>query len=392
MSGEPRVVVVGGGLAAVRTAQTLRDLGHSGELRILSAEDEAPYDRPPLSKGHLSGALPDGKLALLPPERYAELDIGVELGREIVELDAHARTVASADGSEWGYDRLVVATGARARSLPVVADRPGAGPLRTAADSRRLATAIRGGGRIVVVGGGFIGLEVAATARTAGCPVTVVEMQPAPLLGAVGAEVAGWLQARHEASGVTFRCGVGVTAAGESPDGAERLELSDGTVLTADAVVVGVGVVRDVGWLADAGLETADGLVCDEHGRTSRSDVFAVGDVACRRRDDALVPIAHWTAAGTSARRAAHALLGRAVPDLPDDAFFWSDQFGLRIQCAGAVEADSELVVVAGDMAGDSFVAQFRSGGETTGVLAVNDARRFLQNRKALRTPVETTL
>lgn len=389
MTAEPRVVVVGGGLGAVRTAQTVRDLGHTGELRILSAEHETPYDRPPLSKDHLSGALPDSGLALIPHETYTELGIGLELGREIVGLDADARVLTAADGSDWSYDRLVVATGARARPLPVLADRPGAGPLRTADDSRRLAGAIRAGGRIVVVGGGFIGLEVAATARTAGCPVTVVEMQSAPLLGAVGSDVAGWLQARHEAAGVVFHCGVGVTAAGESSDGAERLELSDGTVLTADAVVVGVGVVRDVGWLADAGLETADGLVCDEHGRTSRPDVFAVGDVACRRRDTVLAPIAHWTAAGTSARRAAHALLGLDVPDLPDDAFFWSDQFGLRIQCAGAVAPDSELVVVAGDMTGNSFVAQFRSAGEMTGVIAVNDPRQFLRNRKALRKPAE---
>ncbi len=392
MSGEPRVVVVGGGLGAVRTAQTVRDLGHTGELRILSAEDVAPYDRPPLSKGHLSGTIPDSALALLPPEKYTDLDIRLELGREVVGLDPDARTVATADGAEWSYDRLVVATGARARPLAVLADRPRAYPLRTMDDSQRLAAAVREGGRIVVVGGGFIGLEVAATARTAGCAVTVVEAESAPLVGAVGPAVATWLQARHEANGVRFHCGVCVTAAGGTPDGVEHLELSDGTRLDADAIVVGVGVVRDVGWLADAGLETADGLVCDEDGRTSRPDVFAVGDIACRRSADGHAPVAHWTAAGTSARRAAHALLGLEVPDLPDDAYFWSDQFGLKIQSAGVIGSGSELTVVEGDMSGDSFVAQFRRADATTGVVAVNDPRQFLRHRKALRQRAEPAL
>jgi 3-phenylpropionate/trans-cinnamate dioxygenase ferredoxin reductase subunit len=389
VTGEPRVVIVGGGLGAVRTAQTVRDLGHRGEVRILSAESEIPYDRPPLSKNHLAGSLDDSALALLPQESYAALGIRLELDQQVVRIEPEDHTVVTADGTRVPYDRLVIATGAQPRSLGVLADRPGAFPLRTATDSRRLATTVRRGQPVAVVGGGFIGLEVAATARTAGCDVHVVEAQPAPLLGAVGPDIARWLRTRHEHHGVAFHCGVTVASAEGRPDGGERLHLSDGTSIDAAAVVVGVGVVRDTAWLAEAGLDVADGLVCDEHGGTNLADVFGVGDIVCRRTADGPAPVAHWTAAGTSARRAAHALLGLEVPDLPDDGFFWSDQYDLRLQCAGRIDRDSELAIVAGDMTDNSFVAQFRTDGRVTGVLAVNEVRRFLRHRRELRSTEE---
>lgn len=386
MTGELRVVIVGGGLGAVRSAQTLRDLGHRGPITILSAESEIPYDRPPLSKDHLAGALPEGAIALLPADGYADLDVSLELGRAVVALDTSTRTVATEDGAEMSYDRLVIATGARARVLPVLAEEPEALALRTATDSHRLAAAVRDRRRIAVVGGGFIGLEVAATARTAGCAVTVVEAQPAPLLAAVGPAVAGWLQARHTARGVGFRCGSTVAAAGPAPDGGVRLDLTDGSVVDADTVLVGVGVFRDVGWLASAGLETADGLVCDADGRTSHPDVFGVGDVVCHRTATGTVPVAHWTATGNSARRSAYALLGRDAPRMPDDGYFWSDQFDMRLQSVGRVASGSEMTVVAGDMeGGGSFVAQFHTGGHLGGVIAVNEPRQFLRHRRALQ-------
>ncbi len=388
---DPRIVIVGGGLAAVRTAQSVRDLGHRGEVRILSAETEPPYDRPPLSKEYLLDALPDDAIRLLDPSYYHSLEIGLELGRPVIALDTVAHTVTVAGGPVVPYDRLVIATGAQARPLDVVAGREAAFPLRTAADARRLAAVLREGRRIAVIGGGFIGLEIAATARARGCAVTVIEAQPAPLLGAVGPQVAGWLQSRHTAHGVEFRCGVTVTAAGTAPDGGERLKLADGSVVDADAVVVGVGVVRDVGWLAEAGLDVADGLVCDPAGRTSTPDVFGAGDIVCHRTERGRVPIAHWTTAGNSARRAAHTLLGLPAPELPDDGFFWSDQFDLRLQFAGRVDAGSEFVVVAGDMATNSFVGNFLTEGRITGVFAINNPRQFLRNRKELRAAHEST-
>ncbi|MFC4944181.1 NAD(P)/FAD-dependent oxidoreductase [Pseudonocardia sp. GCM10023141] len=385
MTGEPRVVIVGGGLGAVRTAQAVRDLGHGGEVRILSAEAEIPYDRPPLSKGHLAGSFDDTALALLPPESYAGLDIRLELDQEVVRIESDDRTVVTADGTRVPYDRLVIATGAQPRSLPILADRPGAFPLRTATQSRRLAASVRKGRPIAVVGGGFIGLEVAATARTAGCDVHVVEAQPAPLLGAVGPDIARWLRTRHEQHGVEFHCGVTVVAAEDRPGGGERLGLSDGTSIDAEAVVVGVGVVRDTAWLAEAGLEIADGLVCDEHGHTNLPDIFGVGDIVCRRTAAGSAPVGHWTAAGTSARLAAHALLGLDVPDLVDDGFFWSDQYDLRLQSVGRINPGDEFAVAAGDMNDNSFVAQFRADGEVTAILAVNNPRQFLRHRRDLR-------
>lgn len=381
----PRVVVAGGGLAAVRTAQALRDLGHQGEIVLLSAESEPPYDRPPLSKRYLLGDLPPDALQLLPGSGCADLGVELRLDSEVVALDPEAHTVTSADGASVAYDRLVVATGARARTLPVLADRPGAFALRTAADSRRLAAVLARGGSVAVVGGGFIGLEVAASARTRGCPVTVVEAQPAPLLGAVGPEVAGWLQDRHATRGVAFRCGTTVVAATDAPGGGERLVLADGSTVDADAVVVGVGIARDVAWLAAAGLEVADGLVCDADGRASLPDVFGAGDVVCLRTADGLAPIGHWTAAGDSAHRAAHAVLDLERPPSPDDGFFWSDQHDLRLQAVGRITPDAELVLADGDLGADAFVAHYRRDGRTTAVLAVNHPRGFLRSRVALR-------
>jgi len=381
----PRVVVAGGGLAAVRTVQALRDLGHGGEVVMLSAESELPYDRPPLSKDHLLGNLSPESLLLLPGSDYAKLGIELRLDSEVVALDAGTHTVTLADGTALPYDRLVVATGARARTLPVFAGRPRASPLRTAHDSRRLAAVIASGGPVAVVGGGFIGLEVAAAARTRGCAVTVIEAQAAPLIGAVGPEVAAWLREEHEDRKVAFRCGTTVTGAGDAPGGGERLALADGSTVDADAVVVGVGVARDTGWLAAAGLVVEGGLVCDVDGRTNLPDVFGAGDVVCRRTARGAVPIGHWTAAGDSALRAAYAVLGLDPPPPTDDGFFWSDQYDLHLRFTGRFEADAEFAVVEGGLDAGSFVAHYRSAGRTTGVLAVNNPRGFLRHRIAVR-------
>jgi 3-phenylpropionate/trans-cinnamate dioxygenase ferredoxin reductase component len=293
--------------------------------------------------------------------------------------------VTLADGSAVPYDRLVIATGARARTLPMLTGRPGVLALRTADDSRRLAGLLRDGGPVAVVGGGFIGLEVAAAARSRGCAVTVVEAQSAPLVGSVGAEVAAWLQAQHERRGVTFRCATTVTGVGDAPGGGQRLLLADGPAVDADAVVVGVGVVRDVDWLAAAGLEVNAGLVCDAAGRTNLPDVFGAGDIVCHRTERGTAPIGHWTAAGDSAHRAAHSVLGLEPPEVPDDGFFWSDQYDLRLQFTGRIADDAEFALVGGDLGSDSFVARYGDGGRTSGVLAVNNPRGFLRQRLALR-------
>ncbi|MET7336956.1 FAD-dependent oxidoreductase [Nonomuraea sp. NPDC005650] len=380
----PHVVIAGGGLAAVRTAQALRDLGHRGRVTLVSEESAEPYDRPPLSKEYLLGTRGADDLRLAAPDEYARQDIELVLGRAAVGLDPRTRTLTLADGGEIGYDRLVVATGARPRRLPSLPESRRVHYLRTAADSRRLAGALTGGARVAVIGAGFIGLEVACAARLRGCRVTVVEAAAQPMAPIIGAGPADWLRRRHAERGLEFRCGTTVGRSEERPD-AQVLFLDDGTVVEADVVVVGVGVVRDTAWLAGAGLETHHGLVCDGSGRTSAADVFGAGDVVCRHAAGRCRPAGHWTAASDGAAQVAAALLGVPPPDLGEDGFFWSDQADLRLQFAGEAPPTATATVVSGDFDSGRFVVHYTEGDLLTGVFAVNAPRDFLRGRLALR-------
>ncbi|MGW4959902.1 NAD(P)/FAD-dependent oxidoreductase [Nonomuraea sp. NPDC004186] len=383
MSG-PHVVIAGGGLAAVRTAQALRDLGHRGRVTLVSEESDEPYDRPPLSKECLLGTRGADDIRLAAPDEYARQDIRLVLGRAAVGLNLCARTLTLTDGGEIGYDRLVVATGARPRRLPSLPDSGRVHYLRTAADSRRLAGALTDGARVAVIGAGFVGLEVACAARMRGCRVTVVEAAAQPMALIIGAGPAAWLRRRHSERGLEFRCGTTVDESEERPD-ALVLFLGDGTVVETDVVVVGVGIVRDTAWLADAGLETHHGLVCDETGRTSAADVFGAGDVVCRHTAGQCRPIGHWTAASDSAAKVAAALLGVPPAGLDEDGFFWSDQADLRLQFAGAASPTATATVVSGDFDSGRFVVHYTDGDRLTGVFAANAPRDFLRGRLALR-------
>jgi 3-phenylpropionate/trans-cinnamate dioxygenase ferredoxin reductase component len=387
---EPRrVVIAGGGLAGARTAQTLRDLGYEGSLTLLCAEHRAPYDRPPLSKDYLKGDFPEAALDLIAADRYAELGIDLVIGDPATSIDVGADVVGTASGRRFDFDALVVATGAAARALPVFAGSSAAMSLRSAGDAVRLRAALVAGHRVVIVGGGFIGLEVAAAARVAGCPVTVVEALPAPLVGVLGDDVASWLQQCHEANGVDFRCGVTVESATPTSSG-ERLALSDGTALHADVVVVGVGITRDTGWLRHAGLDVHLGLVCDDAGRTNRPRVWGAGDIVCRHRDGVCDHVQHWTAATLSTRKVAHDILGRDIPATPDDAFFWSDQYDLKMQFVGHAPPGSTVEVASGDLGTTAFTAMYVSAdGRETAAFGVNSPREFLRLRSRLRGPAK---
>ncbi|MFD5747271.1 NAD(P)/FAD-dependent oxidoreductase [Streptomyces sp. NPDC127033] len=405
-AGRRGTVIAGAGLAGVRTAQTLRDLGYEGRIRLFSEESELPYDRPPLSKAYLTGRR--GGEAIRFEDRldaYTARGIELVLGKRVVAADLSAGTVGLADGSEAGFDRLVVATGSRPREPAALPPSPTVHYLRTAADSRRLAGALTAGRRVVLVGGGFIGLEVACAARALGCEVTVVEAVALPLATAVGEEPARRLMSWHTARGIAFRCGVTVRSASAAA-GARILRLDDGSQVTADVVVVGVGVVRDTGWLSTAGLGIHHGLVCDHDGRASDPAVFGVGDVVCRHdgtRSDgtgrsgetgergetggsgACRPIGHWTAAADSAVRVAGTITGGAPAPVQDDGFFWSDQGDLRLQFAGYSGPGSEAAVVSGALDADAFVVHYTDRGRLTGVFAANSPREFLRGRMALR-------
>lgn len=378
------VVIIGGGLGAVRTVEALRDRKFEGDITVISCEEHLPYDRPPLSKEFLLSTSVASDLALVDAARWDELEATVHLSSEVVSIDAEGRTIGLADGTSLGWSSLVVATGARARLLPVLADLTEAVPLRDVEDAQTVRAAMVPGARFVVVGAGFIGLEVAATARSVGCEVTVVEFAALPLQRVLGAELGAWARRWHEGHGVAFRCGVEVTSA--SSDGtAAELILSDGTVLAADVVVVGVGVERDTGWLADAGLLTHVGLVCDESGRASAEGIFGVGDVTCVHVGEYCEPTAHWTAACDQAEKVAAAIAGEADAWMHGgDGYFWSSQYSARIQFAGRHDSAAVVEVVAGSMADDKFVARLVSDGATCGVFGVGLAKVFVTERRLL--------
>lgn len=379
-----RVVIAGGGLAAVRTAQALRDVDHQGEIVLLSEENELPYDRPPLSKEMLLGTFPEEALRLLEADGYADLDVQVRLEHRVVGVDTSARRLRVAGRDDVPYDNLVVATGSRPRRLASIPDAADVHVLRTAQNSRALAGQLREGARVVVVGAGFIGLEVASSALARGCEVTVVEAAERPLAHALGPQVAHWLQTWHAERGVSFHCGL-TAAATAQPTPDARLELSDGSTLAADVVVVGVGIERATGWLAEAGLQVDGGLVCDQDGRASLPGVFAAGDIVCRTGPAGATLIGHWTAAADSAGRAARALVGAESAAVTDEAYFWSNQTELRLQAVGNYRPEAITTLVDGELASGKFVAHYEVDGELIGAVAANNPRGFLASRKALR-------
>jgi 3-phenylpropionate/trans-cinnamate dioxygenase ferredoxin reductase subunit len=387
---DSQIVIVGGGLAGVRTAKSLRDLGHAGGLRVLSSESEPPYDRPPLSKGFLLGDLTEESIQLMEPAELDERGIELNLDAKVVGADLGTKSLALEDGTEVNYGRLVIATGADSRPLELLPPSRRVHYLRSAADARRLRTALTATSRVAVVGAGFIGLEVAASARSIGCAVQVVELASLPLAGVIGDQPARWLQSWHAARGIEFHCGVTVEHARDS-DTAQLLELSDGSRLEVDVVVVGVGVTRATEWLADAGLPVHHGLVCDDAGRTTNRDVFGVGDVVCRHDPHGgCRPVEHWTAASDSAARTAAAILGTDPPTAQEDGFFWSDQADLKLQFAGRVTPEAATTVVKGNFDENAFVAHYTVGERLAAAFAANSPRDFLRSRVALRSAGQT--
>lgn len=378
------VVVVGGGLAAVRTAQALRRLGFPGRITLFSEEEELPYDRPPLSKSFLRDPEDGGAIRLLGERAYGELGIAIELGRRAVGLDPRSRWVVLESGETVPYDAAVIATGARPRRLLALEGFSNVFTLRTAGDARRIAAELGEDVRVAVVGGGFIGLEVAATARSLGADVTVVEADAEPLSRVLGPELGAWVRAWHQEQGVGFRCGAAVSGA-EGKGGVRRLLLEGGGTVDADLVIVGIGIRRAVEWLAGSGVEVDGAVLCDGCGRTSVDWIYAVGDVASRRADGGAVASEHWTSATEQAVRAAGAMLGRPPAGPPrSETYFWSDQYGHRLQFAGEAAPDGRVTIQSGSMGGGSFVAVQRRAGRASAVFAVDAPREFVAARAAL--------
>ncbi len=370
------IVIVGGGLAAQRCAETLRREGHAGTIRMVCAEPHLPYDRPPLSKQLLTGGRAADSLGFRPPEWYAEQRIDLLLGVAATGLRTQDHRLLLAGDAELPYDRLLIATGSRPRMLPTLAGARNVSVLRTLDDSLALRQALTERGELVVIGAGFIGQEVAATARRLGATVTMIEAAEAPLVGILGPRLGAWFARLHREEGVELLTGCTVERA-EANGTVSALHLSNGRRVPAGHVLVGVGVAAEAQWLADTGLANRDGIPVDSWGRTSAPDVFAAGDVAAtfdpvagRHRGGA-----HWEAAARQGARAARAMLG-GDPGPPVTSSFWSDQYGIRIQYLGNAQG-ADAVDVDGDPDARDFTATFSRAGRPVAALLVNRPRQL---------------
>ena len=375
MTSDPRVLIVGGGLAAAKTAEALRAAQFRGPITVLGDEPHRPYERPPLSKAYLLGTAERDSVFVHSASWYADHDVDLRLGATTVALDPAGRKVELADGTGIGYDRLVLATGSSPRALGVPGeDLAGVHRLRRLEDSDGIRAAFARAARVVVVGTGWIGLETAAAARAAGAEVTLLGRAELPLLRVLGPELAAVFADLHRDHGVELRNDVAVTEITGRAGVVTGVDLADGTHLDADAVVVGVGAVPNDALARDAGLDVDDGIVVDEHLRTSDPDVFAAGDVAnawnplLQRR----IRVEHWANALNQPVVAAAGILGRdAVYDrLP---YFYSDQYDLGMEYVGYVApGEYDEVVVRGDRDAREFVAFWLSGGRVLAGMNVN--------------------
>ncbi|MEV1296079.1 FAD-dependent oxidoreductase [Pseudonocardia sp. NPDC049635] len=381
MSGAEHVLVVGAGLAGLRTVEGLRRSGFDGRISLVGAEEHLPYDRPPLSKQYLAGEWERSKLDLIAAEGLAELGVRTHLGRRAVAL--RPGEVELDDGSTLHADAIVLAVGVAPRTLD---DQPrSAHVLRSVEESDALRTALANSSSLLVVGAGFIGAEVASTALDRGLAVTVLEAGPVPMARVLGPDV-GALAARLAAeAGADLRCGVAVSALTDA-----GASLSDGSVLNADTVVVGIGGRLDLGWLEPAGPDLAGGIPCDEHGRVEGlPGVWAVGDAAAwvDPRFGDRVRHEHWTSAVDQAAVVARDIAG-AEPPPPTVPYFWSDQFGLKIQLIGRPDLADGMLPLHGDGLDGGEIkgttVGYLRGEELVAVVGFGAARRIARYRKPL--------
>ena len=368
------IVIAGAGLAGAKAAETLREEGFGGRVVLLGEETERPYERPPLSKGLLLGTADRNEPYVHEAGWYAEHDVELRTGTTVTAIDRAGHEVRIQDGSTIGYDKLLIATGATPRGLPVPGtDLGGVLQLRTFADSDRIAATVHAGTRLVVVGAGWIGLEVAAAARERGATVTVVETAALPLLNVLGDRLADVFAGLHREHGVDFRFGTQVQAlAGDGT--VSRVRLSDGTALDADAALIAVGVTPNIGLAADAGLAVDNGILVDGHLRTGDPDVYAAGDVANIDHPllGARIRVEHWDTALNTGPYAARAMLGQDVSydRLP---YFFTDQYDLGMEYAGWVPPGTKAdVVIRGDLGRREFIAFWLVDGRVAAGMNVN--------------------
>lgn len=368
------MVIVGGGLAAGTAAQTLREEGYDGEITVIADEPHTPYQRPPLSKGYLKGDEGLDAVILHPDEWYREQRIDVRQSTHVDAIDPAAHTVTLSDGSTLGYDKLLLATGSSPRVLPIPGhDLDGVYMLRRLADSDALKAELSAGGKkLVLIGSGWIGMEVAATAKQLGNDVVILERDPVPLAIALGADMGNVFRRMHEQNGVDLRTSVNVERI--TGDGHADGVVVDGQTVPADLVLIGVGAIPNTKLAEDAGIAVERGILTDESLRTSAPDVYAAGDVA-----NAMHPVLgdrvrseHWANALNSGPVAAKSMLGQDVQHdmIP---YFYSDQFDLGMELSGypSLMKDAQLVI-RGDVDAREFIVFWVQGARVVGGMNVN--------------------
>jgi 3-phenylpropionate/trans-cinnamate dioxygenase ferredoxin reductase subunit len=390
------LVIVGASVAGIATARELRAKGYHGRITVLEAERHLPYDKPPLSKEILAYAGAGDPVSLLGPDQLAALDLDLRLGVCATSLDRARRAVTTGDGDSIGYGTLVIATGVTPRTLPIPVP-AGVYTLRSIDDAIAIRAELRAARRLVIVGAGFIGAELATAARAYGVAVTLVELQQVPMAHLFGAAVAERLNGLHTAHGIRLVTGVQVAGFGTTESGTTGAEgsgrvsqvlLSDGSSLPTDFVVVAIGARPATGWLASSGLDVTDGLRCDARLRVhGAEDVYAAGDVARwphgLYEDD--VRIEHWTNASEHAAIVAASILGTAAP-APQVPYVWSYQYGRLLQIVGQPRRGSLARMSGGVADGERFIAVYGDPQDrVVGAVCVDNARAMLACRKAVK-------
>lgn len=394
------VVIVGASLAGLNAAEALRDEGFEGRITLIGDETQRPYDRPPLSKQLLTGEWDTDRLPLRSEDEFAQLQLEFLGGRAATELNVERRQVRLDDGQSVEFDGLIIATGASAIQLPFGRNLVGVHTLRSQSDALRIRDDLGRGGKMVVIGAGFIGAEVASSARARGLDVTMVEALSAPMLAPLGEQLADWAADLHGTAGVRLHMSSKVSDLIGS-DRVEAVKLEDGSHIEADIVVVGIGVPPNVKWLEGSGLSIGDGVVCDQFCRAAPM-IYAAGDVA--RWPNVLfthfrydqpqrtMRIEHWTNAVEQGMAAARNLLlesrGEALEAFAPVPYFWSDQQGLSIMASGITSPRDEFQLVHGTLESNRFAAIYGLRGYLTGVVAVGWPRMLRRYQALIRQQV----
>ncbi|MGZ4127623.1 MAG: NAD(P)/FAD-dependent oxidoreductase [Actinomycetota bacterium] len=368
------IAIVGANLAGGRAAETLRAEGFDGRIALIGEEPHRPYERPPLSKEFLRGEQPLDKAFLRAEEWYADNEVELLLGVRAERIDLGDRAVELAGGNRVSYDKLLLCTGGRPRMLPIPgATLPGIATFRTMGDARALSDVLKPGAHVVVVGAGFIGSEIAASARTLGCEVDLFEAEAVPLVRALGEQIGRIHGEIHRENGVRLHTAIRVEGF-EGDDRVRRVNTSEGP-FEADVVVVGVGIAPNVELAQDAGLEVKNGIVVDELCRTSAPDVFAAGDIANHPNPymGEHIRVEHWQNAQNQGAAAARAMLGGTEP-FAEVPWFWSDQYDLNLQMAGHPLRWDELVF-RGDVDARKFSAFYLDHGKLVAAVGFNKGK-----------------